>query len=136
MTSTPRSTVSSGAPWEAVVGYCRAVRIGPHIAVSGTAPVTEDGAVFAVGDPYEQAKRCIEIIAEALGRLDAGLEHVVRTRMFVTDISQSGAFGAVHGRRFKGHEPATTMVEVSRFIGPEFLIEIEADACVAVGEGL
>lgn len=131
MTSTPRSTVSSGAPWEAVVGYCRAVRIGPHIAVSGTAPVTEDGAVFAVGDPYEQAKRCIEIIAEALGRLDAGLEHVVRTRMFVTDIGQWEAIGRAHGEAFGDIRPATSMVEVAALIHPDMLVEIEADAFVS-----
>jgi enamine deaminase RidA (YjgF/YER057c/UK114 family) len=129
--SIPRSTVSSGAPWEAVVGYCRAVRIGPHIAVSGTAPVTEDGAVFAVGDPYEQAKRCIEIIAEALGRLDAGLEHVVRTRMFVTDIGQWEAIGRAHGEAFGDIRPATSMVEVAALIHPDMLVEIEADAFVS-----
>lgn len=131
MISIPRSTVSSGAPWEAVVGYCRAVRIGPHIAVSGTAPVTEDGAVFAVGDPYEQAKRCIEIIAEALGRLDAGLEHVVRTRMFVTDIGQWEAIGRAHGEAFGDIRPATSMVEVAALIHPDMLVEIEADAFVS-----
>lgn len=130
MSSTVRSSVSSGAPWEAVVGYCRAVRTGPHIAVSGTAPITPDGAVFAVGDPYEQAKRCIEIIGEALGRLDAGLEHVVRTRMFVTDISQWEAIGKAHGEAFGDIRPATSMVEVAALVHPDMLVEIEADAFV------
>lgn len=131
MSSKSRSSVSSGAPWEAIVGYCRAVRTGPHIAVSGTAPVQADGAVFAVGDPYEQAKRCIEIIAEALERLDAGLEHVVRTRMFVTDIGQWEAIGRAHGEAFGPIRPATTMVEVAALIHPDMLVEIEADAFVS-----
>jgi enamine deaminase RidA (YjgF/YER057c/UK114 family) len=81
-----KSLVFTGAKWEPLVGYCRAVRVGPHIAVSGSAPVGESGELVGRGDPYVQAKRCIEIIADALGAVGAGLEHVVRTRMFVTDI--------------------------------------------------
>ena len=130
MTSTKRFSVSSGAPWEAGVGYCRAVRTGPHIAVSGTAPISPDGAVFAAGDPYKQARRCIEIIADALERLDAGLEHVIRTRMFVTDIGQWEAIGKAHGEAFGDIRPATSMVEVAALIHPDMLVEIEADAYV------
>jgi isochorismate pyruvate lyase len=122
--------VSSGAPWEAAVGYCRAVRTGQHIAVSGTAPVTPKGDVYAVGDAYAQAGRCIEIIAAALGELGAGLEHVVRTRMFVTDIGQWEAIGRAHGEAFGEIRPATSMVQVAALIDPDMLVEIEADAYV------
>ena len=125
-----RQTISSGAPWEKKVGYCRAVRMGPHISVSGTAPVGEDGEVVGVGDAYVQARRCIEIIAAALEQAGAGLEHVVRTRMFVTDISQWEAIGKAHGEVFGEIQPATTMVEVSALIDPDMLVEIEADAFV------
>jgi enamine deaminase RidA (YjgF/YER057c/UK114 family) len=125
-----RRHVSSGAPWEETVGYCRAVKMGAHIAVSGTAPVAEDGSVAAVGDAYGQAKRCIEIIENALAELGAGLEHVVRTRMFVTDIKQWEAIGRAHGEAFREIRPASAMVEVSGLIDPDMLVEIEADAIV------
>jgi enamine deaminase RidA (YjgF/YER057c/UK114 family) len=125
-----RQNVSSGAPWEQKVGYCRAVRTGPHISVSGTAPVGEDGEVVGVGDAYAQAKRCIEIIGAALAESGAGLEHVVRTRMFVTDISQWEAIGRAHGEAFGDIQPATSMVEVRALIDPDMLVEIEADAFV------
>ena len=125
-----RQTISSGAPWEKKVGYCRAVRIGPHISVSGTAPVGENGEVVGVGDAYFQARRCIDIIAAALEEAGAGLEHVVRTRMFVTDISQWEAIGRAHGEAFGEIQPATSMVEVSGLIDPDMLVEIEADAFV------
>ncbi len=125
-----RQNVSTGAPWEEKVGYCRAVRTGPHISVSGTAPVGEDGEVVGVGDAYAQAKRCIEIIAAALAESGAGLEHVVRTRMFVTDISQWEAVGRAHGEAFGDIQPASSMVEVRALIDPDMLVEIEADAFV------
>jgi enamine deaminase RidA (YjgF/YER057c/UK114 family) len=121
----------SGALWESSVGYCRALRAGAHIYVTGTAPVDEDGSVFAPGDGYAQAKRCLEIIERALGDLDADLSRVVRTRMFVTDISRWQEFGRAHAEAFADHPPATTMVEVKRLIDPEMLIEIEADAVCA-----
>ena len=125
-----RVRVSTGAPWEETVGYCRAVRVGNHIAVSGTAPVGEDGEVVGVGDAYVQARRCIEIIERALREAGAGLEHVVRTRMFVTDISQWEAIGKAHGEAFAAIRPATSMVEVRALIDPDMLVEIEADAIV------
>lgn len=128
---TKRLNVRTGAPWESIVGYCRAVRVGPHIAVSGTAPVGDDGAVVGVGDAYAQARRCIEIIEKALEEAGAGLADVVRTRMYVTDISQWEAIGRAHGEAFSEILPATAMVEVSQLIDPDMLVEIEADAFVA-----
>jgi len=118
----------SGAPWESRVGYCRALRAGQHIYVTGTAPVAEGGGVFAPGDAYAQAKRCFQIIGNALTNLDADLSCVVRTRMFVTDISRWQEFGKAHVESFGEHPPTTTMVEVKALIEPEMLIEIEADA--------
>jgi isochorismate pyruvate lyase len=123
----------SGAPWESRVGYCRALRAGQHIYVTGTAPVAEGGGVFAPGDAYAQAKRCLEIIESALANLDVDLSCVVRTRMFVTDISRWQEFGKAHGEFFGEHPPATTMVEVKALIEPEMLIEIEADAVCPAG---
>ena len=125
-----RKNVHTGAPWESLVAYSRAVRVGSHIAVSGTAPVDDHGDVVGVGDPYLQAQRCIEIIAAALEQAGAGLEHVVRTRMFVTNIEQWEEFARAHREAFEGIEPATTMVQVARLIDPRMLIEIEADAIV------
>ena len=125
-----RVTVSTGAPWEETVGYCRAVRVGDHVAVSGTAPVGDDGEVVGVGDAYAQARRCIQIIERALNEAGAGLENVVRTRMFVTDISQWEAIGKAHGEAFGAIRPATSMVEVSALIDPDMLVEIEADAII------
>lgn len=118
----------SGAPWEAQVGYCRALRAGAMIFVTGTAPVGEDGQTVAPGDAYAQTRRCIEIIEQALGDLGASLQHVVRTRLFVTDISRWEEYGRAHGEAFRDHPPCTTMVEVKALIAPEMLIEIEADA--------
>lgn len=117
----------SGAPWEKEVGYCRAVRAGNHIYVTGTASVAEDGGVFAPGDAYAQTKRCFEIIEKALQDLGADLSHVVRTRMFVTDITRWIEYGKAHKECFAAHPPATTMVEVKALINPAMLVEIEAD---------
>ena len=125
-----RRRAFSGAPWEPEVGYCRAVRVGDRIVVSGTAPVAEDGSAYAPGDGYAQAKRCIEIIEKALAETGAGLTDVVRTRIYVTDISQWAAVGRAHGEAFGDIRPATTMVEVSALIDPDMLVEIEADAIV------
>lgn len=128
---TDRLNVHTGAPWEAIVGYCRAVRVGSHVAVTGTAAVGEDGEVIGVGDAYTQTKRCLEIIETALKDAGAALEDVVRTRIFVTNISQSEAVGRAHGEMFGEIFPATTMVEVSALIDPDMLVEIEADAIIA-----
>jgi enamine deaminase RidA (YjgF/YER057c/UK114 family) len=121
----------SAAPWESRVGYCRAIRAGRHIYVTGTASVAEGGGVHAPGDAYEQAKRCFEIIARAIADLGGDLSCVVRTRMFVTDIGRWEEFGRAHGEIFGDHPPATTMVEVKALIDPEMLIEVEADAVCA-----
>ena len=118
----------SGAPWESVVGYCRALRAGDRVFVTGTAPVSDAGGVFAPGDAYAQAKRCLEIIERALADLDVPREAIVRTRMFVTDISRWSDYGRAHREFFGPHRPTTSMVEVAGLIDPEMLIEIEADA--------
>jgi isochorismate pyruvate lyase len=123
----------SGAPWEKVVGYCRAVRAGDHVYVTGTTAVGDDGQPYAPGDGYAQAQRCFDLIERALQKLGADLTAVVRTRMFVTDISRWEEFGRAHRERFGDHPPATTMVEVKALIAPELLIEIEADAVVSAG---
>jgi len=120
--------VSTGTKWEKIVGYCRAVRAGDHVYVTGTAPVSDDGSTFAPGDGYAQARRCLEIIERAIGQLGASMSDVVRTRMYVTDISRWEEFGRAHGEFFADHPPATTMVEVGALIDPQMLIEIEADA--------
>jgi len=125
-----RQRTWSGAPWEKKVGYCRAVRTGDRVFVTGTAPVAEDGSTHAPGDAYEQTVRCIALIEKALADVGAELKHVVRTRMFVTDISRWQEYGKAHGEAFAAHPPCTTMVEVSALIDPEMLIEIEADAVV------
>lgn len=118
----------SKAPWETEVGYCRAIRAGEHIYVAGTAPVAAGGSVFAPGDGYAQASRCLEIIEKALKDLGCDRTSIVRTRMFVTDISRWAEFGRAHREFFGENRPATTMVEVRRLIHPDILIEIEADA--------
>jgi enamine deaminase RidA (YjgF/YER057c/UK114 family) len=120
----------SGAPWEETVGYCRALRVGNVVYVTGTAPVDPDGSVHAPGDGLAQARRCLVIIKEALGQLGAGLEHVVRTRMFTTDIGRWGEYAEAHREAFQDHPPTTTLLEVSRLIHADMLIEIEAEAVV------
>lgn len=125
-----RQRVYSGAPWEQKVGYCRAIRAAQHVYVTGTVAVEPDGRVHAPGDAYAQAKRCLAIIERALSELGTSREHVVRTRMFVTDISRWEEFGRAHAEHFGEHRPATTMVQVAALIGEEMLIEIEADAVV------
>jgi isochorismate pyruvate lyase len=118
----------SGSPWEPKIGYCRAIRAGQHIFVTGTAPVGEDGAVVAPGDPYAQTKRCFEIIEKALKNLGADLKDVVRTRMYVSDVTKWQDYGRAHGEFFAKHPPATTIVEVKSLIDPKMMIEVEADA--------
>ncbi len=118
----------SDAPWESEVGYCRAIRAGNNIYVTGTAAVDEEGKPFAPGDAYAQTCRCIQLIERALKSLGADLTRVVRTRMFVTDISRWKEFGRAHSEYFGGHPPATSMIEVESLIDRAMLIEIEADA--------
>lgn len=123
--------IHSGAPWESVAGYCRAVRAGAHIAVSGSAAVGPDGELVGGDDMYAQTVRCIEVIRDALAEAGAGLDDVVRTRMYVTDIGQWEAVARAHAEAFGDAPPATSMVEVSGLIDPGMLVEIEADAIVS-----
>jgi enamine deaminase RidA (YjgF/YER057c/UK114 family) len=125
-----RMNISSGAPWESVVGYSRAVRMGNHIWVAGTTATDENGNVIGKGDAAAQTRYALEKIGRALGDAGATMRDVVRTRIFVTDIGQWEAIGRVHGEFFGDIRPAATMVEVSRLIDPAHLVEIEVDAFV------
>jgi enamine deaminase RidA (YjgF/YER057c/UK114 family) len=126
-----RVNIASGTPWEPVVGYSRAVRVGNQVFVSGTTATDAGGAIVGIGDPAAQTKQIIANIAAALGRAGASLADVVRTRIFVTDIGQWEAVGREHGKAFGAIRPACSMVEVSQLIAPEILVEIEADAVIA-----
>lgn len=123
-----RTKFSSGQKWESIVGYSRAVRVGDRIYVTGTTATDASGNIVGEGDAYAQTIQIIRNLEKALLALDAGLEHVVRTRMFVTDISKWEQYGKAHGEFFRDIMPCTTMVEVSALIDPRMLIEIEADA--------
>ena len=123
-----RKRYSSGTKWEPIVGYSRAVRVGDRIYVTGTTATDEHGEVVGVDDAYAQTIQTIKNIERALRSLDARLQNVVRTRMFVTDISRWEEYGRAHGEFFREIMPATTMVEVSKLIDPRMLVEIEADA--------
>ena len=125
-----RKLVSSGSPYEPKVGISRAVRAGVIVTVSGTAPLGPDGRTLGKGDPAAQARRCLEIIAAALDQAGASLRHVVRTRTLLTRIEDWQAVAAVHGDFFRDIRPANTIMQVSRFIDPDWLVEFEADAVV------
>src|SRR5262245_47655576 len=125
-----RTLISSGSPYEPKVGISRAVRSGQWISVAGTAPIGADGQTVGVGDPAAQTRRCLEIIGAALEKGGSSLRHVVRTRILLTRIDDWQAVAAVHGEFFREIRPANTIMQVSRFIDPAWLVEIEADAVV------
>ena len=123
-----RQKYSSGTKWEQIVGYSRAVKVGERIYVTGTTATNESGAIVGAGDAYAQTTQAIRNIEQALKALGASLENVVRTRMFVTDISRWEEYGQAHGEFFSVIKPCATMVEVSKLVDPEMLIEIEVEA--------
>jgi enamine deaminase RidA (YjgF/YER057c/UK114 family) len=128
MTAQSRQNISSGAPWESIVGYSRAVRLGNMIVVAGTTAADEQGQVIGVGDPYAQTIYILEKIKKALAQAGADLEDVVRTRMYVTQIDHWKEIGRAHGEFFRDVRPAATLVEISRLIDPQMLVEIEVEA--------
>ena len=125
-----RTLIESQTEWESAVGYSRAVRVGPHVYVSGTTATDESGQVIGVGDPYDQTKNALEIAVDAIERAGATVDDVVRTRMYVTDIDDWAAVGSAHRECFGNVRPAATMVQVDRLIDPDHLVEVEVEAYV------
>jgi enamine deaminase RidA (YjgF/YER057c/UK114 family) len=126
-----RHNVSSGSPFEVRIGFSRAVRKGSYVAVSGTAPIGDDGRTVGVGDAYEQTKRCLAIIAQALEGADASLADIIRTRVFLVNVAEWEDIARATSEVFGEIRPASTFVQVRGFLNPEWLVEIEADALVA-----
>jgi len=125
---TGRQRFFSASPYEPQFGFCRAIRIGQLVQVAGTAPIGPDGKTVGAGDPAAQARRCFDIVGDALAALGASYSNVVRTRMYLTRIGDWPVIGAVHGEYFRDINPVSTMVEVARLIDPDWLVEIEAEA--------
>jgi enamine deaminase RidA (YjgF/YER057c/UK114 family) len=126
-----RTLISSGSPFESTIGFSRAVRVGNAISISGTAPIGVDGRTVGLADPAAQARRCLEIISKALMDAGASLGDVVRTRTLLVRIEDWKAVAAVHGEFFRDIRPANTVMQVSRFIDPDWLVEFEADALLS-----